>query len=909
MIASEFIRVKRSRTEILAFLYDPTLPERLLYLLEKQYGVALGVSGCVAGQAVASAIDEVLGLTTDLQYSDLDCFTPFPYQEGRGTGSRRQRYVMHIPKTFANVHFKAWVVEQFPHLPPARLQRALTDTELLMRFANLAGEHSQRCERQLSQLLSASTDSFAEYATMSGLDVREGLAPTHPQNYPQVFHLSNNQIITSAYRIVGVTDNGPEQSIHYLTMRGNLQGQTPYLTSREMLEAHQIVSGFDLNSVAVGISLKDTKLVFTPEYVDFLVNREIKIVSSATPLQSVVRAMKKQQAQAGFFNKAYNLKVMRYALLYAGSEPLGLTKPVSYVNGSSYRLYADYHRARFAGISPEPARKAYAAFMSECALPKGFLNSDYKHRGLLLLHSKAVASVVTTTERVNCLNDENKALLCSVVDLITDPSNKYLMPIVRDTDNIDYDCLIDARQGYEAASLVESSDVIKLSPGSLNIWQNIDWGFRFKALRPSLREKIKRLCSTVGAIALNENPSDPQLATQCNTFSKLRPIGLFGLGATDVIWHALHGKLPEKLNQFAEQPLKAYVNMGEARTHWIIRHLKEHWFSEDNLEMRTVSELNSHTAFLQRLIGTFTKLERQFEAALKVLGVSNKIQTSAVFPYLEQLWNRLPDSQGYGTIMDNIQRYYASNATLTHQLYIEAQHIHTDNCATFWNKTEEFNAYKAQYASGWGLLEKFITAWLGVGFTHLLHQASNVLEDTLKTDYLNFKDPAVAESIQGLVDSMSQSTGTVIRDVSITELIRRSELVQEGQEMHHCVGGYSTYVAERRSFIIRYSAKIADLLTQNVEFVGPPHLHFKEERATAEWYLDGTSDTQKFDLMQIRQAYNNGPHPFLRALDQHLRTLNIPTAELPPTKLSENGLTFMQKVNNIGQVQELDHED
>lgn len=78
----EFARQSRSKAEVLSLLNDPQLPAKLLRTLE-QYSGSLPSTGIAAGQAVATAIDEHLGLTENLQYNDLDIFRTLATSEDR----------------------------------------------------------------------------------------------------------------------------------------------------------------------------------------------------------------------------------------------------------------------------------------------------------------------------------------------------------------------------------------------------------------------------------------------------------------------------------------------------------------------------------------------------------------------------------------------------------------------------------------------------------------------------------------------------------------------------------------------------------------------------------------------------------------------------------------------------------
>ena len=68
-----------------------------------------------------------------------------------------------------------------------------------------------------------------------------------------------------------------------------------------------ILSNFDINSTQVGFNLKNKELVFSVDFVDFLYTRELKVSKFNTPMQSLIRIVKKSKELGSiYFNYEEN---------------------------------------------------------------------------------------------------------------------------------------------------------------------------------------------------------------------------------------------------------------------------------------------------------------------------------------------------------------------------------------------------------------------------------------------------------------------------------------------------------------------------------------------------------------------------------------------------------------------------
>ena len=102
--------------------------------------------------------------------------------------------------------------------------------------------------------------------------------------------------------------------------------------------AQTITKAFDINQTQIAIDLKTKKIYYTPEFIEFLKKRELKIVFPSTPFHSLVRLIYK--------SKELNARVNLLKMVRIASTILALKKtekyPVSNMVSMESRVYKEY---------------------------------------------------------------------------------------------------------------------------------------------------------------------------------------------------------------------------------------------------------------------------------------------------------------------------------------------------------------------------------------------------------------------------------------------------------------------------------------------------------------------------------------------------------------------------------------
>jgi hypothetical protein len=896
MIASEFIRVKRTREEIQAFLQDPKLPERIMRLLESRFSITLGVTGIIAGQSVATAIDELLGLTSNLQYADVDIFLPAPEQSQTGYQTRGHILVGDLPlfdKTFALRYFHKWVDRKFSHLDERRIEMAKKDVNLLVEFIKDVDSVEYIGAHRLFRALTSNNNSELKPTNMRGMMVLEDIQAENHPGYPTEFAVSNDFVETSTYSILGIKNQGVEQKIYYRSQHGTKPFKQA-LKPHQGFEGQSIICGFDLNCVSVGIDVLKGTLVYTPDYLDFMVNRQIQILQSKTPIQSVIRALKKSQEHAGFFNTDHSLEVMRHMLMYLGGEPIGLDMPSTYEPGSLYKVYAEYQASKITSKKPKAPYSAYKTLLIQHFPDKQQQVHMVRHV-YNLFHTKQEGGVCTTSSRLKQLSDKNREMLNKVVEFHTDASGFYVFPVVKDFENIQYDCMLDNISYREFSGEDAIQTLAPLNSHSIfTVWQSIDAGMRFKKFRPAYKQRILDLYSTVYNDLTPELRGQAQKLYTNSTHLLPTTYGLVHLllgkspgTARAVLYRALKGQLSDNFIKLSEMSAKAKLNVMVARSHPIVvNQIMQHWLSYSKSVIQTTEDYTEYASFLRRFIDKYNAASEIYKKAAEILDISSHRlpEPTSVFPTVEHLWRGLPAQTNLGT--SQAQAFFESGGTKSELLSFDNFPITDQNCFPFFNKLAHFEKAVKNNITGWPLLERFLEVWMGVGFTQLIREASRKGTDYLKQSFTDFESVFALEAINKWKNTCKDQ-GYHIANLEITELIRADSLVQEGIEMHHCVGGYTDRVRSCSSFIIKYRARVNTLEMPDDEFVGPPTPIVHEWKATAEWRnptvkREDTDTPEKstlnlyvYDCYQIRDVYNHTPHPAIAELNEALRTIGL----------------------------------
>lgn len=113
------------------------------------------------------------------------------------------------------------------------------------------------------------------------------------------------------YKIVSHSRDGIINNIQYDYHVG-YKNNVKSTTQKEMV----ILEGFDLNCCKSGLDIKNNKIIYTEDFVEFLTNKEIKVIRPCSPLQTTLRMFKKVNELNVFCNIEHEVRLLTTSFLH-----------------------------------------------------------------------------------------------------------------------------------------------------------------------------------------------------------------------------------------------------------------------------------------------------------------------------------------------------------------------------------------------------------------------------------------------------------------------------------------------------------------------------------------------------------------------------------------------------------------
>jgi hypothetical protein len=229
----------------LSILNRRGLGKRVLALLQSKH--ALPEEGIIAGQSVASAIDELYKLTPPV-YNDIDVFLSAPQWQSQ-TGEDAVNYRAGFrSRILGTVAYKAEKIE----VMPAEYSRVFLISD-----------------RHLYTVVKARTDGLINRVWVSW----------------SLYELNRER-------------TGPRAAARVAAER-----------------AITLIAGFDLNCTQVAVDIRSGRLSFTPAFAQYFSTRQLNIVRTFTPIQSLLRYLKKRQELLCWGNDEAHIELVRRLVL------------------------------------------------------------------------------------------------------------------------------------------------------------------------------------------------------------------------------------------------------------------------------------------------------------------------------------------------------------------------------------------------------------------------------------------------------------------------------------------------------------------------------------------------------------------------------------------------------------------
>jgi hypothetical protein len=74
-----------------------------------------------------------------------------------------------------------------------------------------------------------------------------------------------------------------------------------------------IIEGFDLNNCKAGLDMVNSKIIYTPEFVEFLQTKQMKVVNPCAPIQTTIRIYKKMKELGVYCDLEHEIRFLTVA--------------------------------------------------------------------------------------------------------------------------------------------------------------------------------------------------------------------------------------------------------------------------------------------------------------------------------------------------------------------------------------------------------------------------------------------------------------------------------------------------------------------------------------------------------------------------------------------------------------------
>lgn len=860
----DFARQSRSKEEVLHFLNDPTLPTKICRILEG-YASSLPTSGIIAGQAVSTAIDEILGLTDNLQYNDLDLF---------------QSTVNADPtKLFYTRHKLGLLIGQYL-IREGRSPSA--DTGALRTFRSLKVPYS--ADPVLHAFVNKVLDTHHDMRELNQRKTRDigGLlrfarcfrytkTPVHDPEYMAMYHACLN-IVAEPLRGTSVQAPLNMISSEFTRQFGYQEAESmygdpsideycaPYGMARfEKLSIHSSYNVLGLNTQGF------TQLVYT------------------TPVNLTVIPDKLPKHRPGTLDYPHPTKTIQcvevspyaatseeyaYGLVEHNSLQYGLgivhafdlnSVSVGVDIATQSMVYSERYIQFLMNrqLKPQSActpMQTAVRMLNKAAQTPAFVNKEYALRYATL---QLVTSLAHSQPQ------------CSADQTPMDPQThvNFVLQSIKDGT-----ASINVRHPIIRSVISDKTyQLVQRYPELHDAFEYIP--YRGSSYLPVPRSLCKEDAGVASVVISGAHDTPYRINMAIHELAHLAKTG-----------KAAVKKRVEKFVQVMNNaPMSSVYSKLSERAHALIRHESTPFdlYLLDNTSANNIIQYLIHGEYQRVFVrGVIRAAEAYIQLHARLDAVHDKIcQQEDLLAWAGQ---RPPNREHFGLdiLLSLGDRYNFNNESDSHYAEIaKSIHAEFETSTIIAESSPILKQFKIEVksspdsktvhnqASFYEWLPSIIawaaeTNWIA----HILMKSgvycspfkplpiSALLSDVkIKCQqYIDNKDPAIVEMLPMAVQSVKTAKQTLqlLEDITVQELRTNIQLTKEGEDMDHCVGGYFKSVQRGDARIYQYISKAG-------------------HRATAEWRIAGESVV----LAQLRAESNYEPHSTLQRMDRIIREL------------------------------------
>ena len=164
------------------------------------------------------------------------------------------------------------------------------------------------------------------------------------------------EILDDNYGRVFVSETGARMRINKHSRDGIFNNieyiyEDGYMSHKTKQKELVIIEGFDLNNCKAGLDMVNSKIIYTPEFVEFLQTKQMKVVNPCAPIQTTIRIYKKMKELGVYCDLEHEMRFLTVASKHLHSGQM--TKVVGPETKQKYDKIKDFVEQYFVLREPK----------------------------------------------------------------------------------------------------------------------------------------------------------------------------------------------------------------------------------------------------------------------------------------------------------------------------------------------------------------------------------------------------------------------------------------------------------------------------------------------------------------------------------------------------------------------------
>lgn len=190
-------------------------------------------------------------------------------------------------------------------------------------------------------------------------EVKESAHKTGKDWYPDTSISGDGlEIVDDSYGRIYVNDAGAmmrvtgHRRLGIINIVDFIYEQTPVMGDKIVKSRNQVVlEGFDINCCKAGVDMDEEKIIYTPEFVEYLETKQLKVTNPCAPIQTAIRLLKKIDSLDCFCNIEHEMRFLTVASKHLSTRYI--SNYIGPETEAKYQIYKDRLKKYFTLREPK----------------------------------------------------------------------------------------------------------------------------------------------------------------------------------------------------------------------------------------------------------------------------------------------------------------------------------------------------------------------------------------------------------------------------------------------------------------------------------------------------------------------------------------------------------------------------